>query len=130
MNTLIYIAIFIIQLGVKAFGDWWYKKYQKKIINHKLSSGIDIFIYIIAGYFFIIVPQGWTTVPFAIGVLIVTLSARWILYDLLYNLINKHKWDHYGDSSLIDKLMKKLGKWHIVVKLIMLGIGINLIVWF
>lgn len=130
-----YIVIFMFQLLFKAFGDWWYKKYKKKIINHKASVGIDGLIYFITGYFFIIVPKGWTTVWFAIGVLVVTASIRWILYDLLYNWINKHRWSHCGDSAwldektdLIDGKDDNICAWSLVVKLIVLVIGINLII--
>lgn len=133
MNIIIYISIFTFQLGLKAIGDWWYKNKKKKIINHGLSSGIDIAIYIVAGYFFIIAPYEPVSVLFSIGVLVTTLSMRWWLYDLIYNIINKEKYNHLGGSAGLDQLLKwfeNKGISQYIIKGLALLIGINLIVCF
>lgn len=122
MEALIYIIIFINQLSLKALGDWWYKKRYNKIINHTLSALIDgsiysVFAYLLFGYH----------IQLLIGIVIATVGARWLFYDLLYNWINHHKWNHYGNSSWQDKQLKKLGKYHLIPKFILIVLGIILI---
>ena len=127
VNTLIYISIFILQLGVKAFGDWWYKKYKKKIISHGLSVAIDGLIYTIAAYFLFCAPI-WCSIIFMIGIVWTSGAMRGILYDLIYNWINEHEWNHYGNSAYWGKLMKKAGKWHMAIKFGLVIIGIIFII--
>lgn len=130
-NILIYIAIFTFQLCLKALGDWWYKKYKKRIINHGVSSAIDIVIYVISGYFFIVVPFEPTSAIFAIGTLIFTLSLRWWLYDLIYNIVNKEKLNNLGGSAWLDGMLiwfESKGISQYIIKAAVSGIGIFLII--
>lgn len=127
VNILIYIAIFISQLGIKAFGDWWYKKYEKKIINHGASVIIDGLIYTLAAYFLFCAPNQ-CSVLFMFGIVWLSGSTRGLLYDLIYNWINNHRWNHYGNSAYWGKIMKKVGKWHMLVKFGLIVIGIILII--
>lgn len=126
--VLIYISIFITQIGVKAFGDWWYKKNKKKIINHFLSAVIDGSIYFLSAYFLFCAPD-WCSIGFMFGIMLTSIGARWIIYDLVYNCINKHEWDHYGNSSWQDRQLKKLGKWHLIPKLLLIALGLILLIW-
>lgn len=102
ISTLIFIGIFTGQLLLKTLGDWWYKNKKKRIINHSLSAGIDISVYIVAGYFFIIAPLENVSVLFYTGILFTSLSVRWVLYDLIYNSVNKEVWSYCGNSSIMD----------------------------
>jgi len=126
VNVIIYIAIFLFQLIIKSIGDWYYKTKQKKIINHALSSVIDVVIYTISAYILFYKKFNLFVI---IGIVLTSLASRWILYDLIYNKINHHKWNHYGYSSWLDRRMRTTGKWHIIIKLIILGFCLNFIVW-
>ena len=127
MAIIIYIAIFIILL---LFKGWWDHRAKKKgrIINHGRSAIIDGALYVVAAYFLFCAPV-WCGVWFMVGIVWTSFAFRWLLYDLLYNKINGEKWNHYGGSALLDKFMIWTGSYHLIVKLIILGIGINLIVW-
>lgn len=126
MEILIYIGIFINQLGVKHIGDWFYKKHYGKIINHALSAGIDGSIYFISAYLLFCAPD-FCSVRFMIGLMLATVGARWVFYDLLYNWINHHEWDHYGTSAWQDRQLKKLGKYHMIPKFLLIILGLILI---
>ena len=132
MNPVqIYIAIFLGQLIVKGIGDWWYKNKKKKIIPHGVSVAIDGLIYLLAAYFLFCAPE-WCSVWFMVGVMFTSGAARWILYDLIYNIVNKEKLNHLGGSSGLDGMLKwfiKKGISQYIIKAIMLGIGINILVW-
>ena len=120
MNELIYIGIFFSQLGLKGLGDWWYKKYKKKIINHELSLLIDGTIYLVAGWFLVGFDTGFW--------LFILAGSRWLFYDLLYNWINNEKWNHYGKSDRFDRFSTKMGKWHLAPKIGLILLGIILII--
>lgn len=125
--VIIYISIFTAQIGVKAFGDWWYKKHKKKIINHTLSSAIDTSIYLLSAYFLFCAPS-WCSLFFMFGIVFVSWGSRWIIYDLVYNWINKEKWNHYGESGWLDNNLKKIGKYHLAPKFGLIIIGIILLI--
>ena len=130
INILVYVSIFV---GLLLFKAWWDYRAKKKgrIINHMQSSIIDIAIYTVSSYFLFCAPS-WCSVGVAVGILGTTLAARWILYDLLYNVINKHKLGHLGGSAGTDQMLKWFegkGISQFIIKGIILGIGINLIVW-
>ena len=128
--VLIYIAIFIILL---LFKGWWDHRAKKKgrIISHSRSSIIDGVLYLVSAYFLFCAPV-WCSVWFMVGVMWASFAARWLLYDLLYNVINKEKYNHLGGSAGLDGLLKwfeSKGISQFIIKGIALGIGINIIVW-
>ena len=129
VSALIYIAIFIAQLGVKALIDWLYKEYKKKIINHGASVAADGIIYFISAYILFCAPN-WCSTLFMVGIMWTSGAMRWILYDSIYNLINKHRYNHLGDSAGLDGLLKRLenkGVSQYIVKGASLVIGIILL---
>ena len=115
----IYIAIVNVLLVFKLWHDWHAKNVEKRIINHELSAVIDTFIYLVSAY--------WLFGFSAAGWIISALAYRWIVFDVGFNLINKDKWDHYGKSSWLDRQLTKLGKFHLLPKLLLLALGIILI---
>ena len=119
--------VFITLLGIKLFWDTYNRKVRKRVINHGVSSLIDGSIYAVTIYFYICT-EGCTEWYF-LGWLILTASLRWLLFDLLFAKVNYDKWVYYGKSAWLDVQLTKLGKWHFVPKLIMIGIAINMILW-
>ena len=120
----LFIGIFLLQLAVKTTGDWLYKKYKRKVINHGLSVAIDFTVYATLSYL------AFHTISLlaVVGGVFTLAGGRWILYDLLYNLINKHKWDHYGKSSKLDRFLNKIGKCHMIPKVLLIIVGLLLII--
>ena len=112
-----FILIISALLAFKLAWDYHAKNAEKRVINHAISAVIDTALYCIAIYF---LGLSWWYLLFAF-------AFRWIFFDLFFNLLNKDKWNHYGDSSKIDILMKKTGKFHIVIKLLLLLLSIWLI---
>lgn len=77
---------------------------------------IDGSIYVVSSYFlFDIVP--------AIGFVIMAAGYRWLAFDLLFNWLNKWKWNHEGASSTLDRFMKKMGVFAEPIKLAIIVIG-------
>jgi hypothetical protein len=108
-----------ILLAFKLAWDWYAKNKQKMVINHAKSAFFDGFVYVVAAWFsFGLSGIGWV---------IVAVGYRWIMFDILFNLINGDKWNHYGNSAWTDKQLKKLGKWHLIPKIGVIIIGIILI---
>ena len=104
-----------------AFKLWWdYRAKSKgRIINHSLSALRDVLIYIVSAWLLF----GWD----AGGWILLALGLRWLLFDLFFNLINGWDWNHYGDSSSIDQSMKKLGKWHLIPKILIILMSVVII---
>ena len=105
-GVLVYIAVVNVMLLIKLAYDRYSKLVKKEIVNHDLSAGIDTFV-----YFIVVLLAG---MPFAY--ILVALSYRWIMFDWLFDMIDKDSTSLYGSSSKIDIFMVKLGKWHIYVK--------------
>ncbi len=117
--TIIYIIIFLFLLGFKA---WWDKRSKDngRVINHLQSAVIDTSLYVISAWFlFGFLKMG--------GVVILSLGIRWLLYDLIYNFVNKHEYNHLGDSSKLDLWLKKQKISQYVFKGVVIIIGIILI---
>ena len=112
-----FLLIISALLSFKLAWDYYAKNAKKRVINHRISALIDTALYCIAIYFLGI---SWFYLLFAF-------TFRWMFFDLFFNLLNKDKWNHYGESSNIDILMKKTGKFHIVIKLLLLLLSIWLI---
>ena len=117
----IYILIINVLLGFKLWWDWRAKNIHKRIINHELSAAIDGLLYTVSAWFCF----GW----YAGGWIVLAIGYRWIMFDLIFNLINDWEWNHYGSSSKLDKFLLNLGDFHLVPKLITLAIGILLIIF-
>ena len=104
------------------FKVWWDSRAKSngRIINHELSAGIDITIYVVSG----VLLFGWD----AGGFVLFALSYRWLMFDLLFNHFNGWDWDYYGNSSVFDRFLQTLGKWHLVPKILILLFSI-LLIW-
>ena len=113
-----FILIVNILLGFKL---WWDKRAKDsgRIINHLLSAAIDGFIYTISAWFFF----GWD----AGGWIILGIGYRWIVFDIIFNLINGWKWNNYGKSSRLDRFLLSLGDFHLLPKILLIITGLLLI---
>lgn len=119
MNILIYFCIFLVLL---AFKLWWDKRAKDsgRIINHTLSAAIDGILYTVPAWFLF----GWSCG----GWILLLISLRWLLFDILFNLINGWKWNNYGTSSKLDKFLHSLGPFHLVPKVLLVITAIILII--
>jgi len=116
-----YIIIVNVLLAFKLGWDWYAKNKKKRIINHTKSAAIDGALYLAAAYLSfsgIILISGW---------IILAVGYRWLAFDVLFNLLNKDKWDHYGTSSKLDLWLTKLGKYHLAPKIGLIVLGVILI---
>ena len=116
-----FILIVVILLGIKLAWDWKAKNQEKRIINHARSAMVDGGIYVLSSWI-LFLPNAYLIA----GAVILALSFRWIAFDILFNLLNKDKWDHYGTSSVLDRFMTKAGKYHLLIKAIPVVVGIVL----
>jgi len=112
-----YAIIFTLLLAFKVIWDYQAKNKEHRIINHGRSAIVDGSIYVIAAW----VLHGWA---YIIPLTLISVGARWILFDLAFNIANKDPWDHYGESSFLDRMLKKTGKFHILIKAIPVIAGI------
>lgn len=97
INTMVEIALFALVVNaLLAFKLWWDKKAKDKgrVINHTLSAAIDTTLYLITGCILF----SWG----AVGWVVIALGYRWIVFDLLFNVINNWHWANCGNSSWLD----------------------------
>ena len=113
-----YILIVNILLAFKLVWDWNARVKEHRVINHARSAIIDLAVYIVSALV-LFLPDAYMIA----GAIILALGYRWIAFDALFNIICKDKWDYYGDSSVLDRLMKKTGKYHLLVKAVPIIIG-------
>lgn len=121
---MVELAIYtLIVNALLAFKLWWDYRAKKsgRIINHFQSATIDGLLYAVAAYFLFDLQLAISMFLFAVGY-------RWIFFDLIFNKINGWKWNHYGTSSKLDLFLAKCGKWHFLVKLIPIILGVLIIV--
>jgi len=122
-EMIFHFAIFLAQLSFKVFWDKRAKD-SGRIINHFRSALLDI-----AGYctsIFVFIREDYIGM---ISLLFLTCMMRWTLFDICFNIVNKDKWNHTGNSSVLDVFLDKIdglkdnvSKYGIVIK----GIGICL----
>ena len=127
LGILIYSSVVLALLIFKLIWDWYAKNKQKRIINHGFSAFMDCIIYsfsasLIFNYYLLL--SNWVV----LGAFIIALGFRWLFFDLLFNIINKKRWDHYGNSAKLDLFLKKTGNWHIFIKLAVILLGILIII--
>ena len=120
MDILAYILIVNLLL---AFKLWWDKRAKDsgRIINHGLSAAIDGLLYTLSAWFLF----GWD----AGGWIVLAIGYRWLSFDILFNIINGWKWDHYGTSSKLDKFLLSIGKFHLLPKMLLIILGILIIIF-
>lgn len=116
-----YAIIVNLLLAFKVIWDYQAKNKEHRIINHARSAIIDGAIYVVASWL-LFLPDVYTIA----GAVILAVGYRWIAFDVSFNLANGDKWNHYGTSSVLDKLMTKAGKYHILIKAVPIVIGIIL----
>jgi hypothetical protein len=104
-----------------AFKIWWdwRAKSKGRIINHLQSAGIDVALYSLLTFVLFDLND-------FLGILVLALSYRWIVFDIAFNLVNGWSWDHLGNSSKLDLFLKKF-KYPIVIKLIPIIFGVCLL---
>jgi len=120
---MIWFAIIVNTLLIfKLIKDYHTKNVLLKVPNHKKSALIDTAVYIASALFL----TNWKWIE-ALGLVLIALGYRWVMFDIIFNLINKWKWNHYGESSKLDRWLTSLGKWHLLPKIILIATGIILI---
>lgn len=134
MEIIVFLGVVLVLIGFKL---WWDSraKDRGRIINHLQSGVIDFVIYSFSAWQLFGIKN-------ALGWVIVGLGIRWIIFDPLYAKINWDTWHVHGTSSKLDVFLMdgitfkfrkkhytilKLGKWHFVIKLIPVAVGIFLI---
>jgi len=115
---MIYFTLLVVVLLAFKLGwDYYAKNVRKRIIDHRRSAVIDGVLYTVCLLYFGL-NFGW---------FFIALSFRWIFFDLFFNLLNKDAWNHYGTSSLLDKILIKTGKYHLLIKLIPILAGLIIV---
>jgi len=117
---MIYALIVTVLLAFKVVWDY-IAKTSGRIINHSRSALIDVSIYLFTASLLM-----YPNFLDILGAVILACGYRWIAFDIIFNLINNDKWDHYGTSSKLDVLMTKAGKYHLLIKAVPIIIGIIL----
>lgn len=121
MEKLIYFTFIAVLIAFKVFWDWYAKNKQKRVISHVRSAIIDVVLYSAAAiYFFGLIHS--------IAYIILSLSLRWIAFDLFFNLANGDRWNHLGKSSKLDIFLSRF-KYPILIKLIPVAVGATLLLW-
>lgn len=120
MERIYYFLIIVnILLAFKLWNDRRLHLDPNKKVNHPLSAAIDGGMYIISSWLLF----GWG----AIGWIVLAIGYRWLMFDLLFNLINHWEWNYYGSSSVLDKFLINLGEFHLLPKIILIIAGILII---
>ena len=117
-----YILIVNSLLAFKLAYDYHAKNVEHRIINHTISIIVFGIIMLVAAWFLLGFEAGkW---------IVLTMGYWWLMFDLLFNLINKDKYNHIGGSAGTDKMLKWIeskGISQYVPKLLLIGIGILLL---
>ena len=119
---LYFAGIFTALLIFKLIWDYRAKNKQKRVINHLQSSIIDGSIYVASS----ILLFGFNLT--AVAYTLIAIGSRWLLFDIIFNLLNGWKWNHEGESSKTDKFLKKFGKWDMLIRVIPIIIGILILI--
>jgi hypothetical protein len=114
---------FLVLLAFKLWNDYKAKNEQKRIINHAQSAIIDgAWYFVISAVFFGLCFWKW---------MLLAISLRWILFDLIFNLLNGWRWNFCGNSSKIDFTLDNLDgiddnicKLGILLKTVLLAVSI------
>ena len=124
IQVIWFVAIVNAMLAFKLAWDWYAKNKQKRIINHTRSALIDGAIYV-GSVWLLGLPWAWV---------VIAVAYRWIMFDLLFNLLNGWRWNFCGNSSKIDFTLDNLDgiddnicKLGVLAKLLLVGLGILLL---
>jgi len=121
INYNIYRMAFAIIVNLllvfKVIWDYQAKNKEHRVINHGRSGIIDGALYVASAW----ILYGMI---YILPLVLLASGYRWIVFDIAFNLANKDKWNHYGDTSSLDKFMKKSGKYHILIKSVPVIAGI------
>jgi len=129
MEKYIYIGIVAFQIIFKVIWDWRAKNVEGRIISHPFSWFMNFIVSTISAHYIFNDVLGQSHL-YVLGVLLITSSIFWIVFDIIFNELNDWVWNHYGKSAYTDKLLTKAGKFHLLVKSIPAIIGIALIHYF
>lgn len=122
IKIIIFFSIFLVALIFKLFWDYRVKNKEKRVINHLKSSIIDGLIYVASA----LILFGFTCT--GAGFVFIAIGLRWVLFDIIFNLLNGWKWNHEGESAKTDKLLKKFRKFDILIRVSPIVIGILILI--
>ena len=115
-----FVLIVNLLLVFKVIWDYQAKNKEHRIVNHGKSAVIDGVIYVFAAW----ILHGWDHI---VPLTLIAVGYRWVVFDIVFNLVNKDAWNHYGKSALLDRFLTKTGKFHLLIKLIPIILGIVLL---
>jgi len=123
-GVVTFIIIVLLLIIAKTVYDAIAKNIYRRVINHKFSAFMmSIFYAILASHIFngILLYSNWV-VLFAFTL---ALSLQWILFDIFFNLVNGDSLFHVGNTSTLDKFLKRFEpNMRFVIKLVPLAISI------
>lgn len=102
MQTLIYIAIIILSYEIDVWLDWRKITIKKESPLHGIEALVIIAIYAVLAILF----YGFTEL--AALVLALALNVRWLYFDLRLNMRRDLPLNYIGNTSMMDKLLRKL----------------------
>ena len=120
MDLIIFILTVHILLLFKVYWDKNAKD-SGRIINHSLSYFINAALVSATAIIFF----KWS----AFGYILAAAGYWWLVFDIVFNLINNWEWNNYGSSSKLDKFLINLGHFHLVPKITLIIGGIILIIF-
>lgn len=103
------IKIYMVLLGIDVWSDWYRIKFHNMQIKHGHETLLAMFLYLAFAYV-----AGHTRYHswwFIGQVLIMVPALRWILHDLLLNILRELPFDYLGSeqqSATTDKLLNRL----------------------
>ena len=122
-GEIVYVIVFVLIIGTKLLWDYHAKNTEHRIINHTFSAVLDTILFSSVALF-LFSYLAHANIWISVGSVGLALSFRWVLFDILFNLENKNKWDHTGQSSKMDRALAKYGQW---LKLIPMAISIAIL---
>ena len=128
MSIIIFIIAINLTIAFKLWWDWTAKNKEGRIIKHGLSSVIDGSLYVISSLV-ILGLFGKFNLIVQIGSVVLAVSWRWIIFDILFGDIYWNGIDWHGKSSKLDVWLVKLGRFHFLIKLVPVAIGLALIIF-
>lgn len=102
VNLAYYFLIINALLVFKLAWDFYAANIEHRVINHKKSAAIDTIIYIIAAILLT------NNILAAAGLVIFSLGYRGLLFDTLFNILNRHSVFYCGNSAKLDLLFDRL----------------------
>ena len=108
-----------------SFMKWkWYN--ERVYLGHWHSAGAALtLIFCLTLSIFYITITGYSLIDL-LSITFFLLSLRWILFDLMVNIMLKLKWNYVGTTSWFDR---KLGRYGLWLKLVMLFFSVMILIF-